>query len=111
MAKKFKKIGPYQKHFVAEWREHFGHSQEKLAEMIGTTKATISRLENYENSYSQDLIEAIAEVLSLSPATLLAIDPKDENDIFTPWKEASKPQRKLIVMLAAGILKQGSEAA
>ena len=109
MANKFKKKGPYQKHFVAKWRSRFDLSQDELAEQIGTSKATISRLENYENGYSQDLIEAIAEALGLSPASLLAIDPNDENDILTIWNQATKQQQRLIVTLARGVL--SSEAA
>lgn len=111
MSNKFQKNGPYQKHFVAEWRAHFDLSQEELATRIGASKATISRLENYENGYSQDLVEAIAETLDISPAALVGIDPSDANDIWTLWAKADEKQRRLITTLATGVLSQGSAAA
>src|SRR5947208_1713842 len=62
-------------HFVREWRKFRGLTQEKLAEKLDTTKANISRIENLHQGYTQDFLEACAEVLKVEPAALLRENP------------------------------------
>src|SRR3954454_1843061 len=63
------------RHFVREWRKFRGLTQEKLAEKLDTTKANISRIENLRQGYTQDFLEACAEVLKVEPAALLTENP------------------------------------
>lgn len=46
-------------------------SQEKLAELVDTTGATISRLESGHQPYGQELLEKIADVLNRDPGDLI----------------------------------------
>jgi transcriptional regulator with XRE-family HTH domain len=66
------------RHFVREWRKFRGLTQEKLAERLETTKANISRIENLHQGYTQDFLEACADVLKTEPAMLLTRNPLDE---------------------------------
>lgn len=55
--------------YIAEWREKAGLSQERLADRVGTTGASISRWENAwesgKNSPSTDILDALAEALGI----------------------------------------------
>lgn len=70
--------------FIAEWREFRGLSQERLAELLDTTKATISRIENLKIGYSQDFLEACADMLGTHPAILLSRPPRPDDDMPEP---------------------------
>lgn len=61
--------------FLKEWREHAGLTQEQLAERMGTTKATISRIENLARDPQLGFLEAAAEALSCSVSDILSRSP------------------------------------
>ncbi len=67
--------------FIAEWREFRGLTQEGLADMLDTTKATISRIEGRKIGYSQDFLEACADALGTHVATLLSRAPDEAERI------------------------------
>ena len=57
------------------WRDFRGLSQESLAARVNSTAATISRLENGHQPYTQPLLEALAEALSCTPADIIMRPP------------------------------------
>lgn len=61
--------------YIRAWREHRGFTQERLAERVSLTAATLSRVENGKLPYSQPMLEALAEALGCEPADLLARPP------------------------------------
>lgn len=80
--------------FIAEWREFRGLSQERLADLLDTTKATISRIENMKIGYSQDFLEACADALGTHPAVLLSRPPR-EDDNLPPAAGTKRPGRSV----------------
>jgi transcriptional regulator with XRE-family HTH domain len=72
-------------HFVRAWRKFRGLTQEQLADRLHTTKPTISRLENLRQGYTQDFLEACADVLGTDPASLIAQAP--------PGNASPKPKK------------------
>ena len=82
MAGSFKKAGARQRHYIKRWREYRKLTQDKLVEMTGMSKATISRIENGRSPYTQDTLEALAEALGATPAELLTRDPYDPEGIW-----------------------------
>lgn len=64
-------------HYLREWRERAGITQEALAERIGKQKHTISRIENFKRPYVQGTWEDIAHALGLDPADLFHPPPND----------------------------------
>jgi DNA-binding XRE family transcriptional regulator len=56
--------------FIQEWRELRGYSQEELANMIGTTKASISRWETDERDPTMKVLGALADALEIEIADL-----------------------------------------
>lgn len=80
--------------FIAEWREFRKLSQERLAELLDTTKATISRIENRKIGYSQDFLEACADMLGTHPAILLSRPPREDDDL-PPGRGGGKTGRPI----------------
>jgi ribosome-binding protein aMBF1 (putative translation factor) len=63
--------------FIAEWRDFRGLTQEALAELLDTTKATISRIEGRKIGYTQDFLEACADALGVHQSVLLSRAPSE----------------------------------
>ncbi len=74
MPKKERNLG---KTYLAEWRAASGMTLEALGDEIGRSHATISRIENQKQPYSQEILEAIAEVYRCEPGDLLNGPPPD----------------------------------
>lgn len=101
---KHKKVGRG-RHFIAEWREHRGLTQEQLADRLETSAATISRIENLIQPYSQDFLEACADALQTEPASLIMRDPTDSAGLWSIWEQAKPGQRRQIEEVAKTLLK------
>lgn len=67
------------RHFIKEWREFRRLTQEQLADMLRTTKTSISRIEDLKQGYTQDFLDACADALGTHPGVLL-IRPPNEQD-------------------------------
>ncbi|WP_405023177.1 helix-turn-helix domain-containing protein [Mesorhizobium sp. BE184] len=89
---------PLGTHFLKQWREHQGLSLRKLASAMvpSTSHANIGRIENMQQPYSQEIMEAAATVLKCSVVDLLTVDPTTSAE--------SAPDRQLrSALLAYGI--------
>jgi transcriptional regulator with XRE-family HTH domain len=96
------------RHFIREWRQHRGLTQEMLAERLETTKANISRVESLKQGYTQDFLEACAEALSTEPASLLTRDPTDPENVWSVWDQAKPGERRQIVAIAKTLIRTGT---
>lgn len=92
-----KKAHPF---YLREWRKHRNLTQDQLAERIETSKGYISDLERGVRRYNQDLLEALAEALSCSPADLLIRDPSQGDAIWSIWEHAKPGERQQIAEVA-----------
>ena len=82
MAARIKKSGPLQRHFIAEWRLAGGLSKADLARAIGSSKPTISAIEDLQVPYSQHTLELIAGALQIHPAWLILAPPDQLSDVI-----------------------------
>lgn len=77
----------YSKTFIREWREHRGLSLRRLADRIempdGETlsHASIGRIENGQQPYSQPILEALAHALDVEVTDLISVDPTKEGEV------------------------------
>lgn len=79
-----------------------------LAERIGITHASLSRIERGLQPYNQNLLELLAAELKTNPASLLMRDPDDQEGMFwSIWDRAKPAERLLILKLAKTILTNG----
>lgn len=76
----------------------------RLSELVnGISKASLSRLENNKQVYTQDILEAMAEVYRCEPQDILMRDPTKKD---APWniQEGLKPvQREALEKIAEGV--------
>lgn len=88
------------------WRTYRGLNQAQLAERIGTTGATISRIENGRQNWDQAFLQAAAEALRCDPADLLVRDPTDPEGIWSIWDNVEPTRRaeaaSLLKVIAGG---------
>lgn len=87
--------------YIKEWREQRGWSQEELADMVGVTQETISRLENGKIAYTQPTLEAIADKLACEIGDLTDHDPTKDGVLVQLARSIPKEHREQ----AANILK------
>ena len=102
------KRSPFRKTFVRQWREARNLTLERLAERVGVTHATLSRLERGESPYSQQLMEKLAEALGTDVASLLIRNPADPEGIWSVWDNAKPVERQMIVEIAKTVVKTGT---
>ncbi len=111
MAKKvtprFRK-SPFRKTYIRAWRQHRNKTLQQLADAVGTTHASLSRLERGKQPYSQALLEALAEALQTDVASLLMRDPSDPEAIWSVWEQAKPGVRRQIVEIAKTLTKTGT---
>ena len=65
--------------FIRAWRIDRELSQEQLAEAVDMTTASLSRIENGKQPYTQRTLELLAQALRCEPADLLAKDPNQRS--------------------------------
>lgn len=95
--------------FIKEWREFRELTQDQLAERLETSKASISRIENGAQAYTQDFLEACAEALRTDPASLLMRNPSDDSAVWSLWDKAKVGERQMIENIVQSVLKTGSK--
>lgn len=99
----FKK--PLGRHFIKEWRLFRGLTHEDLAELLGMSVGWISQLENNKIGYTQERLEAIAEVLFCSVADLVARPPTSEWGLDMMIKDSSEADRTAIIEMVKAFVK------
>jgi len=92
-----------QPHFMRQWRLAHGLTLKEMAKRINerigdkiTSQPNLSRIENGEREYRQDLLEAYAGVLgNCTPADLLSRAPDDPEDLFNDIMRLAQQYRRL----------------
>jgi transcriptional regulator with XRE-family HTH domain len=104
--------GPHPKplrrrHFLREWREFRGYTQEQAADMIGIDRTVLSKIERRYVPYGQDLLEKAAEIYMTDIPSLIIRDPSEPDAIWSLWDRAGPGQRAQIIEVAKVLLKAG----
>jgi transcriptional regulator with XRE-family HTH domain len=89
-----KSDSPRFRHFIKEWRKFRQLNQEQLAERIGTSVASVSRIESGKQPYTQDFLEAAADALQTSPGSLVMRNPESDDPLWSLWEAAKPGERK-----------------
>lgn len=93
-------------HFIREWREHRGLTQERLADRLGTSKASLSRIETGKQPYTQDVLEAVAGALGCQAADLLMRNPLDPEAPWTIWEQLKPVQRQQAIRVLKALAEE-----
>jgi transcriptional regulator with XRE-family HTH domain len=87
---------------LKEWREHRQMTQEQLAELIGTNKGQIAKLETGRQRMNDDWLNSIAKALAAAPRQLMASpDAPTLDDLIegTTREEVETLRRAISMML------------
>lgn len=90
--------GPYFK----QWRKHRHLTQEQVIErlaafddpLIPQTAASLSRVENGKQPYTQRIVEALADVYDCEPDHIIGRDPTKEGEVIDLWARLDEKQRR-----------------
>lgn len=75
--------------YLREWREHRGLTQGQVIDrlvaledpLVPITGASLSRLENGKQPYSERILEALADIYDCEPWELIGRNPKKEGKV------------------------------
>lgn len=67
---------------------------QQLADAVGTSTPTISRLETGKQQYTQGVLEALAKALGCQPADLISRDPGGEASFMDKFERGTPVQRQ-----------------
>lgn len=99
------------RHFLQQWRQFRGLSQEQAALRLDISRTQLSKIENMRSPYSQGLLEAAAEAYGCTVADLLIRDPTKPDapwSIYETLKKAPEDQQRQIHAVIETLLKTGS---
>ena len=101
------------RHYVKQWGNHRGLTQEALGELIGVAHGAIGQLERGETNYTQETMEAIAEAPRCSVADLIAWDPSDKESFWSVVDPIMKlpPDQRTKILASMKLLSGSREAA
>jgi transcriptional regulator with XRE-family HTH domain len=109
-----KKRGPYLRntpkhsgdadHFIREWREWAGLTQETLAERSGLSVASVSAYERGESDPSMGALDALAKAIGVSRGMLLDVNPFDDPPLWAGFTRASKAQKEEIGRIVGALV-------
>ena len=105
-------LDPKRGFYLRERRQAAGLTQQKLADMVGTSKGVISELETGVARYNEDWLQKFAAVLGISPADLLVpiggITETSANDerlraILLAWQHMPEYQKDTLARVAESL--------
>lgn len=96
------------RHFIRQWREYRGLTQEQLAERVDMSVSNISQLERGLQGFSDEGLGLIAHALNTEPGYLLTVDPTRDEAMWSIWENAKPGERKMIVEIAKTLVKTGT---
>ncbi len=99
------------RHYLQQWREHRGLSQEQAAIRLAISRTQLSEIENMRSPYSQGLLEAAADAYGCGPADLILRDPQMPDPawwVYEALRKASDAQRQQIRAVIETLLKTGT---
>jgi transcriptional regulator with XRE-family HTH domain len=82
------------RHYLREWRQKRGLTQEQVAEAMGTHRGMISRYESSQRGLTLEVQFRLMEVLDIMPAQFFS--PPDEPSLDAMLRNASPDDRRLV---------------
>lgn len=90
--------GPYFK----QWRKHRQLTQDQVVDrlaslddpLIPQTTASLSRVENGKQPYTQRIVEALADIYQCEPDHLIGRDPSKAGEVIDLWARLTESQQR-----------------
>jgi len=102
-------------HFVKEWREFVGWTQEKLAEEAHVSQTKIARIESGERKLKTDFLQVLARAFKVPTSTLLEVNPATKAGAQTArllmeWNKLTESQRADVLKMVRGLATPDEQA-
>jgi len=99
------------KHYLREWRRKRDLTQEQVVNRLvamddphlPATAASLSRLENGKQPYSERVLEALADIYDTEPEHLIGRNPFKEGDVIDFVARLNERQRQQVMAFMAAI--------
>ena len=95
------------RHFLREWRQKRGKTQEQLADLLDTSKGQVSSWENQKRGMTMEVQTALAFALGIEPADLFRDPEQPSADELL--KSASPEKRREVFRVITALLGTGTE--
>lgn len=113
------KPAKYQRTYIKEWREHRGRMTlaqlaarlELIGGAIAKTEASLSRIENGKQPYTQETLEAIAVALDTTPDQLIGRNPLKEGTVISLTDRLTDRQLEQAKAVIEAMIRTGNNAA
>lgn len=103
------------RHYIREWRKKRGYSLRKLAGMMESSPgeelisyASLQRIENGEQPYNEEILNALAAALDVSAAMLIEHHPEREGKVIDLYSRLSERDKGRAIELLDTLLKTAS---
>jgi len=85
-------------HYLREWREFMGWSQEELGEMVDVHQTKIARVETGKRELRAGFLKDLARVFRVLPSALLEVNPATKDgeqtaSMLLAWNGLTNSQR------------------
>jgi transcriptional regulator with XRE-family HTH domain len=100
--------------FIRAWRKHRELTLAQVADRlqveleVDISEGQLSRIERGETPYSQDILEAVAQVLRCEPADLIMRDPTQPDAIWSLIDSLKPAERQKAIAVIKALHKTGS---
>lgn len=98
------------RHFLRQWRNHRGYTQEQVAERIDMDRGNLSKIERGLVPYDEPLLVRLADIYSCEPQDLIMRNPQDPEAPWSIW-ESLKPAQKRQAVEIIKLLKNTDDKA
>ena len=94
-------------HYLREWREFMGWSQEELGEMVDVHQSKITRVESGKRELKAGFLKELARVFKVPASALLEVNPATKEGAQTAsmllaWNKLTEAQRNdMLTMMRA----------
>jgi transcriptional regulator with XRE-family HTH domain len=101
--------------YIRAWRKHRALTLGQLADRlkveleVDISEGQLSRIERGETPYSQDILEAVAQVLRCEPADLIMRDPTQPDAIWSLIDTLKPGERRQAVEILKALARTGTE--
>jgi transcriptional regulator with XRE-family HTH domain len=103
------------KHYLREWRKKRGLTQEQVVgrlaglddPLLPTTAASLSRLENGKQPYSERILEALADIYDTRAGHLLDRNPLKEGEVVDFMAHLNESQQRQVLALIEAMRQNG----
>lgn len=95
----------YRRTFIKQWREYRNLTQAQLASRVGISEPHLSLIENGRRQYTQETLEALADALGTTAASLLMRDPSRDDALWTIWDGLEPAERQQAAVIIDALKK------